>query len=73
MTVKELKEIKKHGIPKNTWVKYMNRFDDNYQYAKVRECTDYGIVIYPSNGRGYIHYQDLIEILEKEDYPEYYI
>jgi hypothetical protein len=48
-------------------------FDSKYHYAEVLESTLTGVYIFPTAGRKHIRYKDVIEILDKEIYPEYYI
>jgi len=73
MTNEEMKTVIKEKSLEGKWVKYMNYFDTRYYFAEVLEQTNLGVFIQPTHGRKHIRYNDIIEILEKEDYPEYYI
>jgi hypothetical protein len=73
MTVKEIKKAIKNGELEGKWIKYMNYFDSDHKYTKVIEQTDLGVYIYPTRGRKHIRFKDIIEILDENEFPEYYI
>jgi hypothetical protein len=76
VTTEEMKEIRVQGIPKGRWIKYMGRFDTEYQYAQVVNSTPYGIESKTGKtgaGNRNILFEEIIEVLNPKEYPEWYI